>query len=252
MGAGPAGTAASHAAIAADLERRIGRGEFAACERLPSELALAAQYGTTRPRIRTALASLARRGLLASRPGTGWLVLTRQQAQTVGQVLTFSQWAAASGYKFGGRIAHRARDRASAREARELGIGLGEQIIRFVRVRAVDGRPVMIERSTWAPQVLEVIESLPEDVPSVLTALNDAGVATALAGHRIEAVPASSRDASLLHVRRSAPMLQVTRTTVTTGGQVIEFAVDRYVPNFVTFDVRAQDVVRTLVPPHRP
>lgn len=244
------GPPASPAAVAFDLEQRIGLGEFAAGERLPSELALAREYGTTRPRIRTALASLARRGLVASRPGTGWLVLTRHQSQTVGQVLTFSQWAAANGFKFGGRIVHRERDRATAREARELGIGLGEQVIRFARVRAVDDRPVMIERSTWAPQVLEVIEALPEDVPSVFAALADAGVSTALAGHRIEAVAASSSDAFLLNVRRSAPMLQVTRTTVTLGGQVIEFAVDRYVPNFVTFDVKPQDVVRTLIPPH--
>lgn len=243
------GLPATHAAVALDLERRIGAGDFASGDRLPSELALAREYGTTRTRVRTALASLARRGVVVSRPGTGWLVLAGHHSQTVGQVLTFSQWAAANGFKYGGRIVHRRRGRATASEARQLQIRLGEEVTRSVRVRMVNERPVMIERSTWAPSVMEVIESFPEDVPSVFAALAEAGISTALAGHRIEAVAASSSDAQLLRVRRSAPILQVTRGTVTGGGRPIEAAADRYVPNFVTFDVRAQDVVRTLIPP---
>ena len=243
------GQAATPASIALDLERRIGAGGFVAGELLPSELALAREYSTTRPRVRTALASLARRGLVAPRPGKGWLVRAGQHAQTVGEMLTFSQWAAANGFEYGGRIVHRERGRATAGEARALAIRLGEEVVRFVRVRVIDGRPVMIERSTWAHPAAAVIESLPHDVPSVYAALAEAGVSPELGDHRIAAVAASSSDAELLHVRRSSPLLQVTVTSVTTGGRPIELGVDRYVADFVTFNVRAQDMVRSLLPP---
>lgn len=234
-----------------DLARRIRGGEFPPGKQLPSEVALAREYGITRARIRTALAALARAGLIAPHPGTGWFVQTGKQAQTVGQVLTFSQWATAHGRKFSSRIVHRERAGASAREAGALGIRLGEEIIRTTRVRLLEDRPVMIERATWAPLVLDVIEALADDVPSVFGALHAAGVRAFLADHRIEAVAASVEDAQLLGVRRSSPLLQVGVTATTRDGQVVECEVERYVPNFVSFDVRAEDVIRTLLPPQR-
>ncbi|GAA2035616.1 GntR family transcriptional regulator [Catenulispora yoronensis] len=234
-------------AIAADLARRIADGTYPVGRRLPSEQALAETYATTRARVRTALAALARRGLLVSRPNSGWLV--RNQAQTVGEMRSFSLWAAEQGREFGGRIVRRECGGASGWEARLLGVGLGEEVMRFTRVRTLDGRAVMVERSTWAPWVLPVIADLPEDVPSVFGALHAAGVPVVLGDHRIEAVAASSDDARLLGVRRSSPLLQVSRTTATDTGPVAEVAVDRYVADIVAFDVRAGDASRTLLAP---
>jgi len=238
-----------HSAIAADLEQRIVDGTYPAGRRLPSEQALADAYATTRARVRTALAALARRGLLVSRPNSGWLVRAGHQAQTVGEMRSFSRWVAEQGREFGGRIVRRERGEAGGMEARLLGVGLGAEVLRFTRVRTLDGRAVMVERSTWAPWVLPVIEGLPDDIPSVFGALDAAGVHVVLGDHRIEAVAASSDDARLLDVRRSCPLLQVTRTTGTRGGSVAEVAVDRYVADIVAFDVRAGDASRALLPP---
>ncbi|MFB7114579.1 GntR family transcriptional regulator [Streptomyces sp. NPDC056190] len=238
-----------HGAIAADIERRIADGVYLAGQRLPSEQALAEEYATTRARVRTALASLARRGVLVSRPNSGWLVQVGHQTQTVGEMRSFSQWAAEHGREFGGRIVRRERNGATAREARLLGIGLGEEILRFTRVRTLDGRAVMVERSTWAPWVLPVIDALPDDAPSLFGALDFAGVRAVLGDHRIEAVAASSEDARLLNLRRSSPLLQVSRTTATCDGQMVEVAVDRYVSDLMAVDVRAGDVARTLLSP---
>ncbi|MBR7835311.1 GntR family transcriptional regulator [Actinospica durhamensis] len=240
----------AHAALAAEIERRIADGSYPAGRRLPSEQALAEQYATTRARVRTALAALARRGLLVSRPNSGWLVQAGHRAQTVGELRPFSQWAATHGRTAAGRIVHRERDGATAREARLLGIRLGETVLRFVRVRTLDGQPAMIERSTWAPLVLPAIEALAQDAPSVFGGLADAGFDVVLGGHRIEAVAASSEDARLLGVRRSSPLLQISRTTAIRDGSVIEVAVDRYVSDLVAFDVKAGDVARTLLPRH--
>jgi GntR family transcriptional regulator len=241
--------AGDYALIAADLERRIADGTYPAGRRLPSEQALAQEYATTRARVRTALAALARRGLLVSRPNSGWLVQTGHQPQTVGEMRAFSQWAAGHGHTSGGRIAHREAGGASAHEARLFGIGLGEEILRFTRVRTLDGRPVMIERSAWAPWVRPVIDALPDDAHSVFGALTAAGVDPVLGDHRFEAVAASSDDAKLLGLRRSSPLMQVSRTTAARDGRMVEVGVDRYAADLAAFDVRAGDVARTLLSP---
>lgn len=245
---GPA-TGKEHAAIAAAIEQRIADGAYVAGRRLPSEQALAEEYGTTRARVRTALSALARKGVVASRPNSHWLVQDGHQAQTVGEMRAFSQWAADQGRQSSGLIVRRERGGATGREARLLGIGLDEEILRFTRVRTLDTRAVMVERSTWAPWVLPVIDALPNDAPSVFGALESAGVRVVLGDHRIEAVGASSDDARLLGLRRSSPLLQVSRTTASPGGRMVEVAVDRYVSDAVAFDVRAGDVARALPPP---
>ncbi|MEY9888030.1 GntR family transcriptional regulator [Catenulispora sp. MAP12-49] len=235
--------------ITADLQRRIADGEYPAGRRLPSEQALADAYATTRARVRTALAALARRGVLVSRPNSGWVVQAGHQVQTVGELRSFSRWATEQGREFGSLIVGRETSGATAREARLLGIGLGEEVLRFVRVRTLDGRPAMVERSTWAPWVVPVVGGLPDDVPSIFDAFDAAGIPVLLGAHRIEAIAASSSDAQLLAVRRSSPLLQVSRTSVTRVGQVVEVAVDRYAADAVAFDVRAGDATRTLPSP---
>jgi GntR family transcriptional regulator len=121
--------------IAADLERRIADGEYPGGRRLPSEQALADGYGTTRARVRTALAALARRGVLVSRPNSGWVVHAGHQVQTVGELRSFSRWATEQGRGFGSLIVSRETGGATGREARLLGIGQGEEVLRFVRVQ---------------------------------------------------------------------------------------------------------------------
>lgn len=229
----------------------IDSGRYHVGQRIPSEQLLAAQFSTSRARIRTALAMLARRGVLAPRAKKGWIVEVGLQAQRVGELRSFSQWAHDHGREHGGRIVQREASAATAWEAGSLGVPLGAEVVRFTRVRFLDRHPMMIERSSWAPFVRAVIEQLPDDTPSVFAALEASGIPVALGDHRIEAVAASSEDARLLCLRRSSPMLQVTRTTLAVGGIVVEAAVDRYVTDTVAFDVRAQDTTRALLAPRR-
>ncbi len=232
----------------ADLRRRIIAGEFLVGTRLPSEVELAVHYRVSRRAVRTALALLARRGLIEARAGTGWFV---QPGQTQGfdRMRSFSQWAAARGHDPGGLIVERHRRRATAREARLLDIGTGDEVLRFTRVRTLDGRRVMVERSTWAPWIGHIMQALPDDVRSTTQALAGAGIAVAFGNHRIEAVAASTEDAGLLDVRRSSPLLQVRRETFASNGLPIEVGEDRYVPHTIAFEAQAAGVAEP--PVHR-
>lgn len=232
--------------LADDVRHRVLDGDFGAAGRLPSETSLALEYGVTRARMRGALAQLARQSLIVSRPREGWHVRAGHRTQDFERMLSFAQWASAGGRQAGGRITGRQRRAADAREARLLGMRLGEPLSRFTRVRTLDGRVVMVERSTWAPWLANVIDAMPDDVASTTSALADAGIHVSSGTHRIEAVAASSDDAELLGVRRSSPLLQVTRITTTSDGRIVELGVDRYRAGVIAFEVAAGESVRTL------
>ena len=204
-----------YAAIAAELRRRIVEGDFPVGSRLSSEASLAAEYGVSRSLVRRAMAQLERQSLVRSSPRGGWFVQARHQTQGFDRMQSFAQWALAGGRVPGGLVTSREHRPANAREAQVLGIGLGEPLLCFTRVRTLDGRPVMVERSVWAPWAAPVIEELPDDAASTTAALAAAGIHVALGNHRIEAVAASQQDAELLAVRRSSPLLLVSRITTT-------------------------------------
>lgn len=234
------------AGLASEIRRRIVDGGLDAGSRLPSEEALATELGVTRGVVRRALAQLARQGLVSSRPRGGWVVHDPHQTQGFERMQTFSQWAESGGRTPGGRIANRELRPADARDAYVLGIRLDEPLLAFVRVRTLDGMPVMVERSTWAPWVTPVIEALPDDVVSTTTALAEEGIRVTSGIHRIEAVAASTEDAALLGVRRGSPLLQVDRTMRTREGRIVELGVDRYRAGTIAFEVNAGEGARSL------
>lgn len=224
--------------VVGELRRKILSGELPAGSRLPSELELAAARGTSRSAVRSALAALGRQGLVESRRGAGWFV---RSATTQGfdRMRSFTQWAAARGRSSGGRVVAREVRRATPREARLLGVGTGAEVLHMIRVRSLEGRDVMVERSTWAPWVMSHIEHMRDDAHSTTRLLADAGIVITHGNHRIEAVAASSEDARLLGVRRSSPMLQVRRETYAANGRPVECGEDRYLPHTISFEAQA-------------
>ncbi|GAA1779959.1 GntR family transcriptional regulator [Agromyces lapidis] len=224
--------------LVGELRRRIASGELTAGTRLPSELQLAAVQGSSRSAVRSALAVLARQGLVESRRGAGWYVQAFT-SEGFDRMRSFTQWAEARGRVSGGRIVARARRRATPREARLLGIGTGEEVLHMIRVRTLEGRSVMVERSSWAPWVLPHVEFMEDDTHSTTRLLAEAGIVITHGNHRIEAVAASSEDARLLGIRRSSPMLQVRRETYAANGRPVECAEDRYLPHTISFEAQA-------------
>jgi DNA-binding transcriptional ArsR family regulator len=63
--------------LANDLAARIGRGEFPAGTRLPSEAELASEYGVAKMTVRRALEVLRERGMVRTLHGRGSVVVRR-------------------------------------------------------------------------------------------------------------------------------------------------------------------------------
>lgn len=237
----------SHRDVQRDLLARIVDGEFAPGTALPAELRLAEHYGVARGTVRHALAGLETRGMVIPVQGAGWIVQSTLRTQSFAELRSFAQWARGKGMTPGGSVRASERGEASASEARRLRIAARSRVLRVTRTRTLDGRVVMLERTTYPDWIADRIAAIDWQEASVVDVMNrDFGVMTAHADHAIDAVPASSADASLLGVRRSSPLLRVRRVSLTSGGQPIEYGEDRYLPDTVTFQVQASSGANPL------
>ncbi|QLJ01446.1 GntR family transcriptional regulator [Streptomyces sp. NEAU-sy36] len=229
---------ARHEEIAGELRRAIGREEYRVGSRLPSESELAAHYGVSRGTVRQAVAALTAEGLIGSRQGARRVVLASRRGQSFEELRSFARWARAMGREATGRVVSQGYRPAAREDAARLRLPLGTSVLHVLRVRGLDGEPVLLERTVYADWIAPAVEAIEPDCPSVTQRLHDdTGLVLAYGEHLIDAVACGARDAELLGVRRTSPLLRVRRVTTTREGRPVEWSDDRYRPDAVAFSV---------------
>ncbi|MGW5422278.1 GntR family transcriptional regulator [Streptomyces sp. NPDC003943] len=229
---------ARHEQIAAELRRAIQREEYAVGSRLPSEAELAAQYGVSRGTVRQAVAALTAEGLIGSRQGARRVVLAGRRSQSFAELRSFAQWAQAMGRTATGQVISQEYHPATAEDASRLQLPVGTPVLGVLRVRGLDGEPVLVERSVYADWISPAVAAIDPDCASVTQRLyDDTGLVFAHGEHVIDAIAAGAQDATLLTVRRTSPLLRVRRVTTTHDGRPVEWSDDRYRPDAVSFTV---------------
>ncbi|MBP1326592.1 GntR family transcriptional regulator [Leucobacter exalbidus] len=225
--------------IASRIGTRIHQGEFSIGSSLPAEMALASEFAVSRSTIRSALALLERKGVVAPVRGTGWVIRSTSQTQGFAHLMGFAQWAQSRGMQGGGEILERVRAHPSAAEARDLRISTRDHGYRVLRVRTLDARIVMLERTYFPEWLAGHVFDLPVATPSIVQSFGASGVSVALGRHLIDSVAANSVDATTLGVRRSSPLTRVRHVAVTQDGRPLWSNDDRYVPGTIVFEVLA-------------
>ncbi len=229
---------ARHEEIADELRRAIDREQYTVGSRLPPETELATHYGVARGTVRQAVAALTAEGLIGSRQGARRVVLASRRSQTFEELRSFAQWARAMGREATGRVVHQEYRPATAEDAMRLQLREKTPVLHVLRVRGLDGEPVLLERTVYADWIAPSVEPLEPDCPSVTQRLfEDTGLVFAYGEHVIDAVAAGAQDAELLDVRRTSPLLRVRRVTTTREGRPVEWSDDRYRGDAVSFSV---------------
>ena len=104
----------------------------------------------------------------------------------------------------------------------------GDPVFSYIRLRLLDGEPVLVERATMREPVGRVLLDIDMDGGSVYEQLEAHGVAMEEAQHTIAAMAASAVDAELLQIPRRSPMLEVRRRVLDPEGTPFEWSRDRY------------------------
>lgn len=227
--------AARHEHIANDLRRRITESIYPLGTRLPAETELAVDYGVSRSTIRQAVTALQLEGFVDSRQGARRVVLRTTLAQDVASHENFSQWAKRNGRTPGGLILKRFREPATETEAILFEVAIGEPVLRVLRLRTLDGEPILVERSRFVSRHADIIESLPQDSPSFSEAFEAARTVEVHGNQLIDVAAAESADVTLLGVEKGSQLLRHRYMLRTAAGNPFGDSDDRYKPGTMTF-----------------
>jgi GntR family transcriptional regulator len=233
-----------HERIASALRAQISTGELPVGTAVPSESQLCAQWSASRGPVRQALTALRAEGLIGGGPGKPAVVLRQALSQPFETFLSFSSWVTGMGRVPGQRTLELARRPAPPEVADALGIDPGVPVVQLLRLRLIDDRPTMIERSTFVEPVGRLLFDFDADSGSIYGHLADQGVDIATARHLIDAVAADRTDSELLGVDVGAPLLREQRRAYDAAGGPVEYSDDRYRPDLASFSIENSQQAR--------
>lgn len=224
-----------HEQVRRELLDRIRSGVLAEGAPLPSEAQLCAEFGASRGTVRQALSALRADGVIAGGRGAPPVVRRLVPKQSFATFMSFTEWATSLGLEPGQRTVEVVRRACPEEIALELELEPADQVVQYTRLRTIDGRPAMLERSTFPFAVGSCLLLADLDTRSVYRTLIEAGRRPDRARHVIDAVAANPLDAELLEVEPGTPLLRQRRVVHDADGAPFEWADDRYLPSEARF-----------------
>jgi GntR family transcriptional regulator len=210
--------------IEEDLLGQIERGELPRESQLPSETALAEQYGVSRMTVRQALDRLETARLVVRQQGSGSFVAgTSVRARRVNRLRSFSEELANGDVRVTSRVLGQEALLPPADVAARLGTD-GKQATRLERVRLVDDDPAALQVA-WIPvAVAPGLARADLSSASLYATLRDRfGVEFGWAEQVVRAVLLDEAVAGDLGVDAGRPAIETERTTYSSDNLPIEF-----------------------------
>ena len=223
--------------IAEEIRQQIDAGDLLPGQLLPSEHALVSRYGAARGTVRQALAALRADGAVSGSRGRPLAVRGPHMTQPLSELISFSTWIEAQGKHPSARVVEYGPGEADGEEAAALGFTPGSTVYRLLRLRLVDGRPLMIERAAFPVRIGLLLAAIDLETKSIYAELARQGIVFASARHVIGAMEASKIDADLLGVPIRTPLLRIRRHAFSQTGVALEWSQDRYLADQVEFSV---------------
>lgn len=213
-----------HAQVEESLLNSITEGALSPGSRLPSEDQLAERYRVSRTTIRTAIQSLAARGLIEIRRGKGTFATQPRITQELTELTGFVEDMQALGREASARVLDRRLVAASETVARQLSLQRGAAVARIQRVRLGGGVPLSFDE-TYLPQELgeKIMGDDLENQP--VFSLLEQKYATPLleAEYRLAAVASHGTVARALGMEAGSPIFLIERTTFSENRRPVDY-----------------------------
>jgi len=209
--------------------RRMLRGDWRPGELLPSEGRLAAEFGVSQGTMRKALDEMAAQNLVVRQQGRGTFIAEHSQQHAL---FHFFHIRDESGLKElpTGRVLALKHARTDRAQARRLALPSRAPVITILRLRALRGKPVILERITLPAGLFRGLDlPIDREVPDELYLLYQQrfGVTVARAQEKLRAVAADALDARTLGVAKRTPLLEIDRLALGLDGNPIEWRLSR-------------------------
>lgn len=225
--------------IARQLREDIRNGRFQVGEAIPSERVLAERFDVAPGTMRQALNQLVDEGTLSSKRGARKVVL-RMPARfpEISKFRSFAQWAYGRGRTPGGHVIHQEWGEQTDKDAELLRVPAGEKVLKVLRVRTIDGSPIMLERTRYPAWVGTKVEPMDPTCPSVTNELAARhGIHFFAADNVFSAAKAGEVDARWLPLEAGDPVLVHRRLSRDAKGTPLEMSEDRYIADALSIAV---------------
>lgn len=210
------GSQPKYLTIYADLRARILDGRLAPGQQLPSQQQLASEFAVTVMTLRQAVAELESEGLIWVSRGRGSFVVDQPLQYQVGNLTSFAQQVTGQGLELETQVVSvgvPASTEADARVALEIPSG---RLVEIGRLRLVDERPVVFQRTVLSKSVADQLDLDRLGTESLYELLVAAtGYRVDRAKETLQAVVLDSDDAVQLGKYEGSPAMLSVRTSFT-------------------------------------
>ncbi len=228
-----------HVRIEQALRARLD--STAAGDALPSEPALAAEFGVARMTVRAALNRLEADGLISRIPGRGTFARQRPTPRPAGTLMSFYEQVRGWGSEPSSRVIRAGLRPASTQETERLQLTPNAAVVAITRARLADDVPIAVEHACFPQHLADLLE-LDLESSSLHAALRSRGRRPTL-GSSVISAEAAGPDAEWLAIGGSDPVLVEARLIVDQDAVPLEYTISRYVGARyalnVAFDVRS-------------
>jgi GntR family transcriptional regulator len=223
--------------IRSALVARIVSGEWKPGAMLPSDPSLATAMGVSLGTIRKTVDRLAADGVLRRHQGKGTFV-TEQTPELAN--FHFFRLVNPHGERVLPQPVSETTVTVSAgpESAQALGIAIGETVVRIDRVRAIDGRPAILETVEVPAALMPGLER-ESPLPNALYPHYQArhGISVISTDDRLSAILADAAAANTLEIAENSPLLLVQRAAFDLTGRTVELRHSRFLSDGLAYAV---------------
>lgn len=214
-----------HSQLETTLRRLIEQGQITPGAVLPGELELASQLGVSRHTVRHALGVLTNEGLLRRERGRGTTVVSANPPRIIERSLStfyaFAWETRARGARQRSFVLERMVMPAGTDFAQRLGVPVGTELERIVRLRTADEDPLVFETAYLPRELSNVLDTTVLERESIYDELERLhGFRITRARESIRPIVLSRPVARLLRASTGSPAFLVERTTWADAGPV--------------------------------
>ena len=215
--------------IASELRSNIQDEVFKIGDRLPTEAELSQQFGVNRHTLRRAMELLRQEGIVEVERGRGTFVVATPITVPLGKRVRFSEALKAQSLTPQWQVLRIVEINADAKLSQHLEIAVGEPVVIFERLSLTDEIPISLASSHFPSARLPGLAAHCETYRSISTMLqNEYGYDHIRRQTRLSARTARPRDARLLRMPATLPILLSESINVDQHGSVIEYGVTRF------------------------